>query len=134
MLNVAEHPNAVRIRELFVAFRKGDIGKVQEIIPEDAVWHFPGRSGQLAGSHQGRAGISAFLLKVMSLTEGSFHLELEDVVANDTTAVALFRGSGQRDGKTLDNPTCLRMHLRDGQVVELHEFVWDLYAVDEFWR
>lgn len=36
-------------------------------------------------------------------------------------------------GKELDNPTCLRARLRDGQIAELWEFVWDLYAVDDFW-
>jgi ketosteroid isomerase-like protein len=69
----------------------------------------------------------------MALTEGSFRLELEDVIANDTSAVALFRGSGRRHGRTLDNPTCLKMRIQDGRLVELWEFVWDLYAVDEFW-
>ena len=56
------------------------------------------------------------------------------MVANDDAcAVALFRGHAERDGKTLDNPTCLRMRIEHGQVVEVWEFVWDLFAVDEFW-
>jgi len=131
---MVEHPNAARVRTLFTAFRNGDLPTVEGIVASDAVWHFPGRHGQLAGSHQGRDAIVAFLLKVMSLTDGTFHLDLEDVVANDTTAIALFRGTARRQGRSLDNPTCLRLHLRDGQVVELHEFVWDLYHVDDFWR
>lgn len=130
---MTEHPNATRIRALFAAFRTRDLATVQAVIPEDAVWHFPGRRGQLAGSHRGREGILRFLLGVEALTNGTFHLELIDVLANDAHAVALFRGHGERNGRTLDNPTCLRMRLRDGQVVELWEFVWDLFAVDEFW-
>ena len=128
-----EHPNATRIRALFAAFRGADLATIQATIPEDAVWHFPGRRGKLAGSHRGRAAILQFLMSVPQLTNGTFHLELEDVLANDTSAVAFFRGSGTRDGKTLDNPTCLRMRLVDGQVVEVWEFVWDLFTVDEFW-
>ena len=130
---VTEHPNAARIRALFAAFRGADLATIQATIPEDAVWHFPGRRGKLAGSHRGRAAILQFLMSVPQLTNGTFHLELEDVLANDTSAVAFFRGSGTRDGKTLDNPTCLRMRLVDGQVVEVWEFVWDLFTVDEFW-
>ncbi len=129
----AEHPNAGRIRALFAAFKDADLATIQETIPEDAVWHFPGRSGKLAGSHRGRAAILQFLMSVPQLTDGSFHLELEDVLANDATAVALFRGRGSRNGKTLDNPTCLRMRIVDGRVVEVWEFVWDLFAVDDFW-
>lgn len=129
----SEHPNATRIRALFAAFRNADLATVQATIPEDAVWHFPGRRGKLAGAHRGRQAILQFLMSVPQLTNGTFHLELEDVLANDTNAVAFFRGSGTREGKTLDNPTCLRMRLVDGQVVEVWEFVWDLFTVDDFW-
>lgn len=132
-MTITEHPNAVRIRELFAAFRSGDVAVVRAIIPEHAVWHFPGRRGQLAGTHIGRDAIFAFLLNVRALTDNTFHLDLIDVLANDTHAVALFRGHGHRQGKTLDNPTCLRMQIERGQVVEVWEFVWDLFAVDDFW-
>ena len=129
-----EHPHAHRIRRLFDAFSGGDIDTIRQIIPEDAVWHFPGRRGQLAGDHVGRDAIFGFLMNVQGLTQHTFHLDLIDVIANDRHAVALFRGHGSRDGKTLDNPTCLRMRLNDaGQVVEVWEFVWDLYHVDDFW-
>lgn len=131
---MSEHANAARVRALFDAFRRGDVGAIQAAIADHAVWHFPGRHGQLAGAHRGREAIFAFLLRVQALTGGSFHLELIDVLANDDRAVALFRGRGTRDGNELDNPTCLSMRLAHGQVVEVWEYVWDLYAVDEFWR
>ena len=131
---MSEHPNASRLRALFAAFRAADLPAVLAIIAEGAVWHFPGRDGQLAGAHRGREAIIQFLLQVQSLTGGTFHLELLDVVANDQRAVALFRGHGQREGRTLDNPTCLHVRLEDGRAVEFWEFVWDLYAVDDFWR
>jgi ketosteroid isomerase-like protein len=130
---MSEHPNATRIRDLFAAFRAGDVATIQATIPEHAVWRFPGRRGKLAGEHRGRAAIFQFLMNVAQLTDGTFHLDLEDVVANDRFAVALFRGHGTRDGKTLDNPTCLRIRFENGQVAEVWEFVWDLYEVDEFW-
>lgn len=128
-----EHPNATVVRGLFAAFRSGDLDTIRSVIPADAVWHFPGRTGRLAGVHRGRDAIVQFLLQVVQLTGGSFHVELIDVLANDTHAVALFRGHGERAGRTLDNPTCLRMRLANGTITELWEFVWDLYAVDAFW-
>ena len=128
-----EPPNAALVRGLFAAFARGDVAAIQAVIPADAVWHFPGRRGQLAGSHRGREAIFAFLLRVQALTGGTFHLDLIDVVANDDRAVALFRGHGQREGRTLDNPTCLHLRVAGGQIVEVFEFVWDLYAVDDFW-
>jgi ketosteroid isomerase-like protein len=128
-----EHPNAAAVRALFDAFKSADITTIRATIPEGAVWHFPGRSGKLAGSHRGRDAIMQFLMNVAGLTGGTFHLDLIDVLANDQWVVALFRGHGERDGKTLDNPTCLKMRVENGQVMELWEFVWDLFAVDEFW-
>lgn len=128
-----DHPNAARIRSLFDAFRERDVEAIREAICEDAVWHFPGRRGRLAGSHRGHAGIFAFLGRVGELTGGTFELELEDVLANDSHAVAFFRGQGRREGRRLDNPTCLKIRLQNGRAAEVWEFVWDLYAVDRFW-
>ena len=127
------HPNATRVHDLFRSFRGGDVAAIAELLADDVVWHFPGRHGRIAGAHRGRDGVFAFLASVMQLTAGTFHLDLEHVVADDEVAVAFFRGHGERDGKTLDNPTCLKIRLRDGQVAEVHEFVWNLFEVDDFW-
>jgi len=130
---MSEHPNALRVRGLFRAFRERDVQAIRDALAEDAVWHFPGTSGQLAGSHAGRDAILAFLARVAQLSEGSFELDLEDVLANDACAVALFRGRARRHGRRLDNPTCLKIRLREGRAVEIREFVWDLPAVEDFW-
>jgi len=130
---VIEHENATRIRNLFAAFRARDIGAVRNAISEHAVWHFPGKMGKLAGAHSGHEGIFTFLARVSELTNGTFELELEEVLANDTSAVAFFRGTGRREKRELDNPTCLKIRLEDGRAAEIWEFVWDLYEVDEFW-
>lgn len=130
----ADHPNATRVRALFDAFRNGDLATVEATIADDAVWHFPGRTGQLAGSHRGHAAILQFLLLVPALTAGTFELELQDVIANDRRAIALFRGRAAREGRSLDNPTALVFRLDGNHVVEIHEFVWDLFHVDAFWR
>lgn len=132
-VTMAEHPNAERIRSLFAAFEHGDLEAINDVLPETATWHFPGNRGRLAGTHRGRNAIFAFLTKVMELTGGNFRLELIDVLANDDNAVAIFRGHGRRNDRDFDNHTCLRMRLDHGRVVELWEFVWDLYDVDDFW-
>jgi ketosteroid isomerase-like protein len=54
-------------------------------------------------------------------------------MASENNAVVLFAGHGQRDGKTLDNPTALRVCIRDGRAGEFHEFVWDLAHAEDFW-
>jgi ketosteroid isomerase-like protein len=131
--NASEHPNVARIRNLFAAFRESDVDAIQAAFSESAVWHFPGEAGGLAGSHRGRDGILAFLARVVDLTDGTFELDLEEILANDDYAVVFFRGSGQRGERRLDNPTCLKIRLRDGCATEVWEFVWNLDEVERFW-
>ena len=130
---MSEHPHATTLRRLFEAFARADLDLVRATIPEDAVWRFPGRRGQLAGAHRGRDAILGFFARVTGLTGGTFHAELLDVVANDAWAVVLFVGHAEREGRTLENPTCLRIRFAGDRIVEVWEFVWDLYAVDDFW-
>lgn len=130
---MSEHPNARLLRTLFEALGRRDAVGAFACIAEDAVWRFPGRQGQLAGEHKGHAAIMAFLGRVMALTGGSFHLEPTDMLASDTRAAFLFRGTGAREGRTLDNPTCLVVEVREGKIVRFDEFVWDAYSVDAFW-
>ena len=131
---MSEHPNAGLVRRLFEAFDRRDITTITEVIADDAVWHFPGERGALAGEHRGRAAILRFLATVGVLTAGTFHLELLDITASNDRAVALFTGTGSRpDGRTLENPTALVINVRDGRISEVREFVWDLPHVESFW-
>lgn len=132
-MSVVEHRNAALVRGLFDAFARRDLPAILAVVPDDLVWHFPGRRGRLAGVHRGRDAVLAFLAAVEELTGGTFRLDLEDVTASDGHAVALFRGRGERLGRRLDNPTCLVFRIADGRLVEVREFVWDLHHVDEFW-
>jgi ketosteroid isomerase-like protein len=130
---MAEHPNAAAVRRLFEAFEARNIGAIQAAIPEDCVWRFPGRRGGLAGEHRGRAAILQFLGRVAGLTVGTFHLDLHDITASDDHVVALFTGHARRDGKELNNPTCLRVTMVEGRLSDIWEFVWDLDHVEDFW-
>jgi len=125
--------NVALVRSLFDAFARRDLTAILAVVPDDVVWHFPGRRGRLAGTHRGRDAVLRFLASVEELTSGTFHLDLLDVTASDAHAVALFRGHGTREGRTLDNPTALVFRVDAGRIVEIREFVWDLYHVDEFW-
>ena len=130
---MSDHPNARRIHELFAAFRAGDVATIRDVLHPDAVWRFPGRRGRLAGEHRGHDAIFAFLLDVQAATDGSFGLDLIDVLANDRHAAVFFRGHATRQGRTLDNPTCLRIRFDGDRVAEVWEFVWDLEHVESFW-
>ena len=128
-----EHPNAAAVRRIFDAFASRNVASIQDAISEDCVWHFPGRRGNLAGEHRGRAAIMQFLANVAVLTGGTFHLDLHDITASDEHVVAVFTGHGEREGKVLDNPTALVITMTNGAPAEIREFVWDLDHVEDFW-
>lgn len=130
---MTEHPNAALVRAFFHALSDRDVAAANLLLADDAVWRFPGERGGLAGDHAGREAIFRFLMKVMQLTNGTFSLDIEDVTASDDGAVVLFTGHGERNGKTLHNPTALHVRIRDGKITELREFVWDLPHVEDFW-
>lgn len=118
---------------LFDAFARRDIAASSALIAEDAVWRFPGRHGALAGAHEGREAIFGFLMKVASLTDGSFHAERIEIVGDDRVAFFHFIGRAQRGGKSLDNDTCLRLEFANGRLIAAQEWVWDLDHVEAFW-
>jgi len=119
--------------KLFAAFSAQDDEAARQLIAEDAVWRFPGRDGQLAGDYHGADAIMGFLHKVRDLTDGTFAMQPEQMISEGDTVVLLFTGSGQRQGKTLSNPTCLVFKFAEEKLQEAREFVWDVRAVDAFW-
>jgi hypothetical protein len=127
---MAEHPNIGWVRDGFAAFAKGDIAAMTDLLAEDAVWHVPGRS-QLAGEYRGRDAIFGFFGKIMELTEGSFHMDLHAVLADDEHAVALTFNTASRGGRTVTENDAHVFHMRDGKVVEYWEGPTDQYAFDE---
>ena len=97
---------------------------------EDLVWHDAGR-GQLSGDYRGREAVFGFFGKVMEVTEGSFHLDLHSVLADDEHGVALVTISANRGGRSIKVNAVDVMHLRDGKVTEVWAIPADQYAFDE---
>ena len=75
--------------------------------------------------------IFEFFGKVMEATEGSFHLDLHSVLADDEHGVALVTISASRGGRSIKVNAADVMHLRDGKVSEVWAIPTDQYAFDE---
>jgi uncharacterized protein len=127
---MAEHPNVTRIRDGYAAFAKGDFAVLNDLFAEDLLWHEPGRN-QLAGDYRGREAVYGFFGRLMELTEGSFHLDLQAVFADDEQGVALVISAASRGGRSVAVQDAHIFRLRDGQVVEFWNASTDPYAYDE---
>jgi hypothetical protein len=127
---MAEHPNAVRIRDGYAAFAKGDFAVLNDLFAEDVVWHQAGRS-QLAGDYRGRDAVYEFLGKLMEITHGTFQVNLEAAFADDQLGVALVIASSSVDGQSVTVREAHIIRMRDGKVAEFWYTSTDQYAFDE---
>ena len=126
------HPNEDVVRQGFAAFASGDVSALRRIIAPGAVWHAPGRN-PLSGSYKGIEEILVLLGQTASLTDGTFTVDLHDVVANDEHAFAAYGVTARRGDRTLRDNQVLVFHLRDGRLTEVWGTAGDQYAVDAFW-
>ena len=127
---MAEHPNVARIRDGYAAFAKGDFAALTDLLAEDLVWHQGGRS-QLAGDYRGREAVFGYFARLMEVTEGSFHVDVHAVLADDEHGVALTVATASRGGRSMTANDADVMHLRDGKVTEFWTSSTDPYAFDE---
>ena len=93
---MAEHPNAVAIHKSFDAFARGEMATMRLLVPEDTVWHIPGR-GPLAGDHYGRDAVFEMFGRSVEGSQGTFTQELHDVVASEEHAGAFTHATASRD-------------------------------------
>jgi ketosteroid isomerase-like protein len=113
---MAEHPNVARITDGYAAFAKGDFAVLNDLFAENLLWHASGRS-QPAGDYRGRDAVYGFFSKLMEVTEGSFHIDLHAVFADDVHGVALAVTTGSWGGRSVEINEAHVFHLIDGAVV-----------------
>jgi uncharacterized protein len=94
--------NIGHISEGYAAFGRGDRETVTRLFHPDMVWHAL-RLGELSGDKVGRDAVFAFFGKTMELTEGTFSVTPEEILASDTTGAVVCRSRARRNGRELDD-------------------------------
>jgi ketosteroid isomerase-like protein len=87
----------------------------------------------MAGTFTGREEIFAFLGRLPKETDGTYASSLIDVLASETRAAALYRASGERNGRQLDLDQVLLFRIEDGLVREVLALPSDPAVFDSFW-
>ena len=120
---IVEHPNATLFRKGYEAFDTGDIDYLRSILAEDVAWHSAG-TGRLAGDRRGRDEVLMYFAELAQATDGSFKLDVHDIVANDEHAVAMVTGHWVFEGKPYEDKGVQVVHVKDGKVTESWFFDW----------
>ena len=128
-----EHPNARRMREVFVAFAAGDMETVQQSFMDDATWTTPG-NGPLAGTFRGWPEIGGMFGKLMELTGGTFSTQVLSILADDSHAVAIYDATSTVAGVT-ETTRCVLVDemAADGRTTASHVLSYDQDAQDRHW-
>ena len=126
------HPNEDLVRGGYEAFARGDVPAVLERFADDIIWHVPGRSG-LAGDYHGHDEVVGFFGRLMELSEGSFALEIHDIMGTDDHVVALVKATAARNGEAHAFDVAHVWHVADGKATEFWALSANPYEDDEFW-
>ena len=98
---MSDHPNVELIRRGYEAFGKGDMKTVDELFADDIVWHNGGR-GPLAGDLRSKKEVFEFFGELAERSNGTFAIEIHDVVGGDEHVVVLSTAHATRNGRSLD--------------------------------
>ena len=126
------HPNRDLIKRAYDAFGRGDIPTVLSILDNKIRWHVPGQN-PLSGDYIGHEQVLGFFQKSMELSGGTLRIELNDIVASDTTVFVLCTVSATRSGQ---HGEFLEVHvwrIVDGRAIEFREFQGDEATENDFW-
>jgi ketosteroid isomerase-like protein len=124
--------NEALVRTIFDAFARKEGFALRGLFAEESVWTVPGQ-GVMAGIYRGRDEIFRFLARLPKETGGTYGSELEDVLASDDRAAALYRARGTRRGRTLELDQVLLFRIQGGLVREVLALPSDPDAFEAFW-
>jgi uncharacterized protein len=124
--------NEAVVRRIFDAFARKEGFALRDLFAPDVVWTVPG-DGAMAGVYRGREEIFRFLARLPKETDGTYTSRLVDVLVSGERAAALYRASGERQGRRLDLDQVLLFCLENGLVHEVLALPSDPAAFEEFW-
>jgi uncharacterized protein len=125
--------NAALMRKGYDAFSRGDMETLRnELFTPDIVWHQGGRN-QTAGDYRGADAVVGLFGKLFQLTDGTFRVQIQDLLTSDERVVVLARVDAQRAGKAVQNGDYVHVcRFKDGRLSEAWIVNADPYEIDDF--
>jgi ketosteroid isomerase-like protein len=128
---VTDDPSAKLAQTACEAVAHADAETLAHLCKKDVVWHVTGR-GPRAADYR---GLEALLDYLRSLGEAAeqFNLRPVAVMGGEDRAAVVFRTTGQRHGRVLDNHNVLLFRIEDQRIAEIWSVSFDERADEEFW-
>lgn len=128
----AAQANAALIKSAYDAFSRGDTQSVFAVFAQNILWHVPGR-GPLSKDYRGHAEVGGFFEQFMGLSEGTFRIQIDQILANRERVVVLCTESASRAGRSWSSPQVHVWTVKDGRATAFWEYEGDQQGEDEFW-
>ena len=128
----ARAENEAVVRRIFDAFASKQGFALRDVFADDAVWVVPG-AGTMSGTFRGRDAIFRFLGRLPKETNGTYASKLIDVLTSDERAAAVYRATGERNGRRLELDQVLLFTIHGGLVHEVLALPTDPETFAEFW-
>ncbi len=127
------HPSVTFLADVYDQFIKGGIGSIIHLWRDDAVWHIQGRQSPLARDWHGKYGVNDFFRQLLDMCDGTFELEVRDILANTERGAVFAHERARRDGRVYEVDTVHIWRINDGMLAEFWRYVPNIDADDEFW-
>lgn len=127
-----DNSNADLIQRGYQAFGAGDLDTVLGILDPEVAWHVPGHS-PLSGDYKGHDQVVGFFGRTMELSENTFTIALDAVLADAERVVVLCTVAAERGGHRWTSPEVHVWRVIAGHAIDFREFQGDQEAEDRFW-
>ena len=119
------------VRRMVDALQRRDGAAIGELLDDDIVYHFPGRS-QVAGTFRGRDDVLGLFGVFGQLFDEPPTLSSHDVVASEAHVVELGTYRAARGGQPYEWHAVRIYHIAKDRITEIWLMIGDVYAFDEF--
>ena len=116
--------NVQVVKDFFAAIGSGDRQRLLALVAEDIEWIIPGEDWPLAGTHRGRAELSALLQTASEEVEMTYPKPPEFVAQGDRVlVVGVATGTIKATNKPFKDEWVFDITVRDGKVTRIREYI-----------
>ena len=118
------HPNAALVRDLVDCLSAGNLPGAMELFSPDTLYHVPGNNA-ISKTYVGTGELTQFFIDLMTMTEGNFRVQADEIMGDEGYAVMFWSGWMARNGEEMDAKGTMAFKVNpEGKVSES----WFIYS------
>ncbi len=127
------HPNAQLVQQVYDAFSRGDMDAVGAAYADEVSQHMPG-NGSMSGDMEGKGAVFEWYGRIFELSNGTFWIKPESIVADDERGMLLYQAGAERNGQRREWSGVEVYAFRNGQIADIWTVPLDRPILDDFWN